>query len=75
MENTNQEKPAWVVEVMRIAKEAAADVRAESKRLGLPLVYSKNGQLYYEMPDGTITTESPWHLYKDYKCPEPYSGF
>ena len=32
----------------------------ESRRLGVPNVYSKGGTIYYERPDGTLTTEDPY---------------
>ena len=44
----------------RIAKRAIKKTREENRRLGLPNVYSKNGKVVYEMPDGTITTKSPF---------------
>jgi hypothetical protein len=36
-----------------------AKARAENIKLGLPNVISKNGIVYYELPDGRITTEPP----------------
>jgi hypothetical protein len=32
----------------------------ESRRLGVPNVYSINGTIYYERPDGTLSTEDPY---------------
>ncbi len=36
----------------------------ESLKKGVPNVYCKNGNFYFELPDGTITTEIP-EIYKD----------
>jgi len=41
----------------------AAGVRKaqeDSRRAGVPLVYSINGILHWELPDGSLTTEDPW---------------
>ena len=36
--------------------QAQADLRAK----GIPLCFSRNGRIYYEMPDGSIQTENPY---------------
>jgi hypothetical protein len=46
-------------EMLRIANEAAAKARVENKRCGLASPISLNGQLFYELPDGTITDQKP----------------
>ena len=49
--------------VLRIGKKA----QARSLGNGVPNVYSRNGKPYFEMPDGTITSEVPdgyKHIYK-----------
>ena len=46
-------------EVIRIANQAVNKAQEENRRLGLPNVFTKNGKLYYELPNGEITTESP----------------
>jgi hypothetical protein len=33
--------------------------QAESRRLGVPNVYSLNGQLYYELPNGDYSRQPP----------------
>jgi hypothetical protein len=42
------------VEILRIGNNAVRKAREENHRLGLPNVYSRNGKLIYEMPDGQI---------------------
>ena len=37
-------------------RQAQADLRAK----GIPLCFSRNGRIYYEMPDGSIQTENPY---------------
>lgn len=39
---------------VRTSQEAA-------RAAGVPLVYSINGILHWELPDGSVTTEDPWH--------------
>lgn len=34
--------------------------KEKNKRLGIPSAFMQNGKIYYELPDGTITTEKPW---------------
>jgi hypothetical protein len=53
--------------VLRFAAEvetmANAGVRAaqeESRQAGVPCVYSINGILHWELPDGSLTTTDPW---------------
>jgi hypothetical protein len=49
------------VEVERIGNRAVQKAQEENRRLGLPNVYrTRDGQPYYELPDGTITHESPF---------------
>jgi hypothetical protein len=46
-------------EFQRIGSRAARKAQAESRRLNVPNVYSHNGSLYYELPDGRLTTVDP----------------
>lgn len=47
-------------EFQRIGNRAVKKAQEENRRLGIPNAYSRNGQIYYELPDGTITTEDPF---------------
>ena len=47
-------------EIESIGNQAIKKVQKENKDLGIPLVYSVDGKIYYELADGTITTNSPF---------------
>lgn len=55
-----------IIELGNIAVQKA---KAENHRLGIPNVFGKDGILYYELPNGTITTERPETLKE--KNPNP----
>ncbi len=42
------------LEYQRIGNRAARQAQEENHRLGLPNIYSHNGRIIYEMPDGEI---------------------
>ena len=44
----------------KAGNKAAHETQEENRKLGIPNVYSLNGKIYFELPDGTITTKSPW---------------
>ena len=48
------------IEFERIGNRAVRKAQEESRRLGVPNVYSINGIVHYERPDGTLTTEDPY---------------
>lgn len=50
-------------EIQRIGSMAVKEAQKKSLENGVANVYSKNGQLYFQLPDGTITQEIP----KEYK--------
>jgi len=45
--------------ILRIGRRATQKAQEDSRRMGIPNVYSINGQLYYELPSGELTTEDP----------------
>ncbi len=47
-------------EFQRIGSRAVRRAQEENRRLAIPNVYAHNGTLYYELPDGTLTTENPF---------------
>ena len=49
---------AW--EIQRIGNDAVNRVLKENKKLGIPIVFSRNGVIYYELANGEITTQSPF---------------
>jgi len=51
-------------EIQQIGNEAIERVIKENKEKGIPIVFSKDGVIYYELPHGEITTESPFEKQK-----------
>ena len=43
-----------LLEFERIGNRAVRQAREENHRLGLPNIYSRNGKIIYEMPNGEI---------------------
>ena len=54
-------------QVLRIANQAASKARAENLKYGIPRIFSRKGILYYELPNGKITTQQPEVLKKKKK--------
>lgn len=55
-----KEKEKLSTNITRLGNRAVAKAIKENKEKGIPNVYSLNGTLIYEMPDGAITTECPF---------------
>lgn len=47
-------------EIEKIGNEAITEVKKDHKELGIPLVFSRNGEIFYELSDGTVTRKSPF---------------
>lgn len=47
-------------EFLSIAKRGVHNALAENRRRRIPIVFSSMNKIYYQMPDGTITTKSPF---------------
>ena len=45
---------------MRIGGRAVHEAQEENRRLGIPNVYSINGILYYELPNGELSRTDPY---------------
>ena len=43
-----------MAEFVRIGNRGVQQAQAENHRLGLPNIYSRNGKIVYEMPNGEI---------------------
>ncbi len=54
-------------EIMRIGNAAVYKAQQDSLKNGVPNVYSKNGTLYYQLPNGDITMEDPFKKEKNHK--------
>jgi hypothetical protein len=47
-------------EIVRIGRRAVRKAQEESRRRGVPNVYSINGLLYYELPSGELSRTDPY---------------
>lgn len=47
-----------LLEFERIGNRAVRRAQAENHRLGLPNIYSRNGRIIYEMPNGEIVVKN-----------------
>jgi hypothetical protein len=47
------------VHVLRIGNRAVHQAQQENRKMNLPNVYGKEDRLYWELPDGTITSQKP----------------
>lgn len=52
--------------VLKIASRATKEAQKKSLKNGIPNVYSKNNNIFFQLPDGTITQEEP-EMYKNLK--------
>ncbi len=57
-------RKSLLFDIITIGNRAVRKAQQESLKKGIPNVYCKNGKFYFELPDGTITTEVP-EIYKD----------
>lgn len=51
--------PSHVMEITRIVTEAVLSAQEENRRKGVPNVYVLNGQLVWQLPDGTVMSHLP----------------
>jgi hypothetical protein len=49
-----------VQELIRIGNRGVRQAQEENRRLGIPNVYSINGILYYELPNGELSRTDPY---------------
>lgn len=49
-----------VDEMIRIGNRAVRRAQAENRKKGVPNVYSINGVLYYELPNGELSRTDPY---------------
>ena len=47
------------LELLRIGNRAVKRAQEENRKKGIPNVYSYNGHIYYELPNGELTKENP----------------
>ncbi len=48
------------LKIARIGSRALREAHEENHRQNLPNIFTRNKNLYFEMPDGTITTDNPF---------------
>lgn len=46
-------------ELTRLGNRGVRKAQDENRSLGIPNVYCKYGKIYYQLPNGEITTEKP----------------
>lgn len=49
-----------VFQIVKIGNRAVHEAQEKNRKLGIPSVYGQNGKIYFELPDGTITTKYKW---------------
>jgi phosphopantetheinyl transferase (holo-ACP synthase) len=46
-------------DILRIGNNAVKEAQIKSLQKGIPTVYSLNGTIFYQLPDGAITMKQP----------------
>ena len=46
-------------EILKVASKAVKEAQRKSLENGVANVYSKNGNIYFQLPNGEITQEKP----------------
>ncbi len=47
------------MDILKIASKAVKEAQRKSLENGVANVYAKNGTIYFQLPDGTITQQMP----------------
>ena len=66
-----RELRARIDELTRIGNRGVRAAQEENRRLGIPNVYSINGILYWELPNGELSRTDP---YDDVKASKPHQS-
>ncbi len=48
------------LQIARIGNRALREAHEENRRRKVANIFTRNKNLYFEMPDGTITTDNPF---------------
>jgi hypothetical protein len=59
-QNLTLETYQAAAQVSKIMFAAVKKALEKKRTLGIPIVFSRNGKIYYELPNGEITTVSPF---------------
>lgn len=55
----SQDNTTDIDRIIQIGRQAVRDAQDESRRMGVPNVYSLGGKLYYELPSGELSLTPP----------------
>lgn len=58
----NKENYESFLKMTNIFQKAIKKAQKRHKEMGIPNVYSKNGKIIWELPDGTLTNKRPENL-------------
>ncbi|OHD98365.1 MAG: hypothetical protein A3E21_06400 [Sulfurimonas sp. RIFCSPHIGHO2_12_FULL_36_9] len=47
------------MDILKVASKAVKEAQRKSLENGVANVYAKNGTIYFQLPDGTITQQIP----------------
>ncbi len=64
MNNSNNNSEDLSHLLRKLGNRGVKKAQRENHRLGIPNVYYKKGQIYYQLPNGEITTKRPDSLSK-----------
>jgi hypothetical protein len=59
----DKESYEFSIKILRIANNAVKKAQEENHRYGLPNVYSLNGKIVYQMPDGTVRDSYDFEMF------------
>ena len=59
MSNNTKNIFELTAEITKIGNRAVKKIQEKNRRLGIPNVYAKQGKIYYQLPDGEITSQKP----------------
>ena len=71
----NKELYERFIEFEHIGNRAVRKAQEESRCFGVPNVYTINGIVHYERPDGTLTTEDPYEEWQQFIKERNLPGF
>lgn len=57
--SSSEDRSDYLDRLVQLGRQAVRDAQDESRAMGVPNVYSINGQLYYELPSGELSLQPP----------------
>lgn len=58
-------KTPLILEILKIGNDAVRKAQINNLKKGIPNVFAKDGKIFFQLPDGTITQEIP-DVYKNH---------